>query len=301
MRLKTAAAAAGALALVAAGAFWALSAPTRLDPSATAGLVGDAGRGRTVFLAGGCASCHAPPGAKGPARLTLSGGRRFVTPFGTFAAPNISPHPEAGIGAWDLPRFADAVLNGVSPEGAHYYPAFPYASYVRMTLGDVADLHAFLRTLPASDAPSPPHDLPLPFRLRRGIGLWKLVGVTRDWVIDVPEDDPRLTRGRYLVEGPGHCGECHTPRNAIGTLILDRWLKGAPLPDGPGMAPDLTPGGKEIGGWSEADIAYYLESGFTPEYDSVGGSMVEVIENLSGLTPYDRAAIAAYLKALPAR
>ncbi len=287
------------LAALGGAAFWLLTAPRTVDAETLVGLSGDAVRGERVFLIGGCAACHSAPGAKGEARLVLSGGRRFVTEFGTFVAPNVSPDPQSGIGGWSFPDFANAVLRGVSPDRRHYYPAFPYASYVRMAPQDVADLWAYWSMLPPSEAASLPHEIGFPFSIRRGLGLWKLVGVDPAWVEQVPEGDAILARGRYLVEGPGHCGECHTPRDLIGVLDRGRWLRGAPNPDGPGTIPDISPTGKEVSGWSAAEIADYLGTGFTPDYDTVGGSMVEVVENLSGLPEEDRAAIAAYLKALP--
>ena len=111
---------------------------------------------------------------------------------------------------------------------------------------------------------------------------------------------PKLVRGRYLVEGPGHCGECHTPRDWTGAMDVSRWLAGAPSPEGKGRIPNITPDATGIGDWSESDIAYALESGFTPEFDSFGGAMVEVQQNTARLSKEDREAIAAYLKAVPA-
>jgi mono/diheme cytochrome c family protein len=266
-----------------------------------AALDGDAAAGETLFWAGGCASCHAAPGAKDEARMVLSGGVRLTSDFGTFIAPNISPDPEAGIGGWSISDFANAMLAGVSPDGGHYYPAFPYGSYVRMTDGDIADLFAFMKTLPASDVASLPHDVGFPFNIRRSLGGWKWLFFTDAPRENVNTDDPLIARGQYLVEGPGHCGECHTPRNVIGGFVTNAWLSGAQNPEGEGVIPNLTPGGKSISGWSASDIAYYLESGFTPDFDSVGGSMVEVQKNMAKLKSGDRDAIAAYLKALPER
>jgi len=225
-------------------------------------------------------------------RLRLGGGHRFTTPFGTFRAPNVSMHPTEGIGAWSLQDFARAVLLGVSPDGQHYYPAFPYASYVHMRPQDIADLWAFWQTLPAVDTPSQPHEVGFPFTIRRGLGLWKLLNVTPDFVLP-DSDDPQLMRGRYLVEGLGHCTECHTPRNVIGGLDRGAWLAGAPNPSGRGRIPALPPQG-----WSALDITAYLQSGFTPEFDVVGGSMADVIANLSRIPAADRDAIAAYLLAV---
>lgn len=284
-----------AVALGAAAFFW-LTRPQPLPAGAMAGLSGDAERGERVFWAGGCAGCHAAPDAEGEARLTLAGGRRFVTDFGTFVAPNISSHPQAGIGGWSALDLANAMRRGLSPTGAHYYPAFPYTSYARTPLRNIADLHAYLRTLPESGAEPPGHDLSFPFTLRRGLGLWKRFNLSEGWVVTAELTDQQR-RGRALVEGPGHCGECHTPRAPGGGLKLDAWLSGAPLPDSDGSAPNLTPAALD---WSEADISYYLETGFTPDFDSVGGAMVEVVDNTAELPAEDRDAIAAYLKAVPA-
>jgi mono/diheme cytochrome c family protein len=289
------------MAIAAAAIFWFLTMPRHVGEEVAAAMEsGDAARGERMFWAGGCASCHAAKASKDEARLQLGGGLALATPFGTFHAPNISMDRENGIGAWTGADFANAMLEGVAPDGSHYYPAFHYSSYARMKPEDVADLWAFMKTLPPVAQANIPHDLPLPFRLRRGVGLWKLLYLSPDPVISVDMSNEKLVLGRYLVEGPGHCGECHTPRNPIGGPQKSRWLAGGPAPDGPGRIPNITPGGRDVKAWSESDIAYYLESGFTPEFDAVGGSMVEVQENMARLRPDDREAIAAYLKAIPA-
>ena len=196
------------------------------------------------------------------------------------------------------------MTHGTSPSGENYYPAFPYTSYARMTLEDVADLYAFLKTIPAVEGKAPDHELGFPFNIRRGLGLWKRAFLDPAPVITSPTTDgvdrAQWDRGRYLVEGPGHCGECHTARDFAGGLVLSEWLGGAPAPTGEGRIPDITPVEGKFGGWSTSDIAYYLESGFTPDYDSVGGEMVHVQENMARLPAADREAIAAYLKAIPA-
>ncbi|QDL92140.1 c-type cytochrome [Paroceanicella profunda] len=289
--------AAGALVL-AAGAAWALSAPETVEAGDLPAYTADAARGAHVFTIGGCASCHAAEGAGGDARLVLSGGRAIVSEFGTFHVPNISPDPEHGIGGWSEAQFVAAMLHGTSPEGRHYYPAFPYTSYARMRVEDLRDLFAYLRTLPASDRADTPHDIPFPFSVNRAIGLWKLLYLSPDPVVPMPGADPLAARGRYLAEGPGHCGECHTRRDLIGGPVTEAWLGGGPNPDGAGRIPNLTPGGP-LGSWSASDIAYYLESGFTPDYDSVGGAMADVVRNTAALPAEDRAALAAYIKALP--
>ena len=283
-----------ALVVVGAAAFWFL---TRPGPAPDlAGLTGDPERGAAVFLAAGCASCHHAPGAEGEAKLVLAGGQAFASPFGTFYAPNISQDPEHGIGGWTLSDFARAVQVGVSPNGRHYFPAFPYTAYAMAERQDIVDLHAYMGTLPADATPSQAHDVPFPFNIRRSLGGWKLLFAGGGWVIDETGLSDAAFRGRYLSEALAHCGECHTPRNALGGLDRSRWLAGAPNPSGKGRIPNITPAVLE---WSAEDIAYYLESGFTPDYDSVGGHMASVVENMAQLTPEDRAAIAAYLKAVP--
>ncbi|UUX49516.1 cytochrome c [Nisaea acidiphila] len=285
------------LGLAAAVAAWFLSAPKQIGAADLPAGKGDPERGATLFAIGGCVSCHAPEGAKGTDKLVLAGGRAFKTEFGTFYAPNISPDPDAGIGRWEPVDFVNAMKYGTSPDGGHFYPAFPYTSYARMQVEDLLDLWAYLTVLPASDRANRPHDIGFPFSIRRAVGFWKLLYLAPEPVVPVGED---LERGRYLVEGPGHCGECHTPRSPIGGPDLARWLGGGPNPDGPGTIPNLTPGGETISGWSEADIAEYLKSGFTPDFDTAGGSMADVVENTSQLDDDDRLAIARYLKALPA-
>ncbi len=287
------------LAVVAAGVFYGLTAPNRLSAEEIDALpTGDALKGETVFWAGGCASCHSAPGAKGDAKLVLSGGHELKTPFGIFRSPNISPHADAGIGNWSPADFANAMLKGTSPNGSHYYPAFPYTSYARMTPGDVVDLFAYILTLPKSDQVAADHSLGFPFNIRRGLGLWKRVFLSPDPVVDLATSDAQVLRGQYLVEGPGHCGACHTPRNLAGGAVLSNWLGGGPAPEGDGRIPNITPHESGIGSWSAAEIAESLKTGFTPSFDSFGSSMVAVQENMARLTEADRAAIAAYLKAI---
>lgn len=283
-----------ACAIVGAGVFWALTRPAPLE-TFDATIAPDLAAGAQVFAAAGCASCHHAPGTEGEAKLVLSGGNAFDSPFGTFYAPNISSDAIHGIGGWSLAEFSRAVTKGVSPEGQHYYPAFPYTSYRVMTQTDVANLFGYMQALPASDVPSKAHDVGFPFNIRRGLGLWKRLYLTDDFVLagDLPPD---LARGRYLVEGLGHCAECHTPRDGLGGLDRTAWLTGAPNPSGKGRIPGVTPAQLE---WSESDLIYYFESGFTPDYDSVGGSMAAVVSNLARLPASDREAVAAYLKALP--
>ena len=247
-----------------------------------------------MFLAGGCASCHA---SNQEERTTLAGGVALKSPFGTFYSPNISPHPSDGIGAWTEADFVTAMWKGTSPQDTHYYPAFPYTSYQRMKQADVRDLFAYLKTLPAVQGRARDHDLPAPFNVRRLLGAWKFL------FLDGKEFQPDATRsqqwnrGAYLVNGPGHCAECHSPRNALGAIIASQRFAGGPDPESDGQIPNITPAG--IGNYSEQDIARVLETGELPDGDSVAGRMRAVVRNTSELAAEDRAAMATYIKSIP--
>jgi mono/diheme cytochrome c family protein len=281
--------------------FWFLTEPQRLDPQLVASAgEGDAARGELVFWQGGCAACHAAPGAKDGERLKLAGGLVLKSPFGNFHAPNISMDLDDGIGAWGFIDFANAMQRGVSPEGEHYYPAFPYTSYARMQLSDIADLWAFFKTLPEVQGKSPGHELPFPFNIRRSLGGWKLLFFKQGPAVEIADASDAVKRGQYLVEGPGHCGECHTARNLLGGPKMGQWLAGGANPEGQGSIPNITTGEGGVGEWSEKEIASVLADGITPSFDSLGGSMVQVVLNWSHVPQGDRAAVAAYLKAIPA-
>jgi len=286
------------LVVVGGAGAWPLSAPRpRFGPADVRALEagGDAAAGRIVFLAGGCESCHASPGQ--PDRLRLGGGFELKTPFGSFYPPNISPDREDGIGDWSVGDLANALLSGVSRQGEHYYPAFPYTSYQRLTLDDVRNLAAYLRTLPPVAGRAPPHALSFPFTIRRALGLWKLLFFNKTALEPAPGRGERWRLGRWLVEGPGHCAECHSPRNLLGGIVASRRLTGAPSPDGKGKASDLTSAG--LAKWSADDIVEALNSGFTPQGDALGGAMAAVVRNTAQLPPSYREAIAEYLKNLP--
>jgi len=310
---------------------WWLSAPqTLITQQQVNSIKVDINNGKHLFYIGGCSSCHQLVPAllkdtlsNSPLKETslketpsidseeapiplaqLGGGKRFTTPFGTFIAPNISPDKATGIGNWSDLTFANALISGVSPSGEHYYPAFPYTSYTRMQLQDVLDLKAYLNTLPAINRQNEAHQLSLPFSIRRTLGLWKRLFFSKEALVKFDNVSPIVKRGQYLVEGPGHCGECHTQRNKLGALNKQRWLAGAALETGNNEAetievPNITHDESGLRDWSEGDIINYLETGFTPEYDVAGEVMAEVIENTSQISDEDRAAIAAYLLAIP--
>jgi mono/diheme cytochrome c family protein len=282
---------AGAVALATYG--WLTAPPQRW--SASAAYTPNAANGEIIFNAGGCSSCHAVPNQ--PDRLKLGGGVAIASPFGTFYAPNISPDPDDGIGRWSEADFVNAVRKGISPEGTHYFPAFPYTSYAHATVPDVRDLFAFLKTLPPVKGKVRDHDVPFPFNIRRNVGIWKLLFFDDRLIVPDQSRPPSWNRGAYLVNSFGHCAECHTPRNFLGGIIASQRFAGAPNPEGEGWVPNITQ--KGIGDWSKTDISDFLENGVTPDGDSAGGAMVRVIKNISQLKPAGRDAIAEYVKSLP--
>ena len=284
------------LAVIGAAAFWLVTMPASVSASALSPYTPDLKNGEIMFHAGGCASCHATPEQGDKSRL--GGGRELKSPFGTFVAPNISPDRNDGIGGWSEANFVTAMWKGTSPAGEHYYPAFPYASYQHMRLDDLRDLFAYLKTLPPVQGKARDHDLPVYFKFRRLLGGWKFLFLDGQQFRPDPTKSAQWNRGAYLVNGPGHCAECHSPRNLLGAIIERRRFAGGPDPEGgDGWVPNVTQAG--TGDYSERDIERILETGDLPDGDSVGGAMTAVVDNTSKLPTQDRAAIAAYVKSLP--
>jgi mono/diheme cytochrome c family protein len=282
-------------ALAAAGVYWWLSAPVVAAAGTAPARAPDLANGQVIFNAGGCASCHAVPDQ--PDRLRLGGGVAIKSPFGTFYAPNISSDPTDGIGKWSEAEFVNAVMHGVSPDGQHYFPAFPYTSYQHARREDVLDLFAYLKTLPAVAGKVRDHDVRFPFNIRRNVGIWKFLFLDGKPFVADSAKSPQWNRGAYLVNSFGHCAECHSPRNALGGIIAGQRFAGGPNPEGEGWVPNITQ--KGLGEWSAKDIAYFLKTGELPDGDSVGGAMTRVIKNTSQLPDDDLAAMADYLKSLP--
>ncbi|MPZ57901.1 MAG: c-type cytochrome [Rhizobiales bacterium] len=283
------------LAAIGLAAFAYLTTPAMVPASALGLHTPDLANGKTVFHAGGCASCHATPRQDDKTRL--GGGLALKSPFGTFYVPNISPHPTDGIGTWTEADFVTAVTKGTSQLGEHYYPAFPYTSYQRAKIGDVRDMFAHLKTLPPVQGRVRDHDLPFPFNIRRGLGLWKWLYLDGKTITPDPSKPEAWNRGAYLVNALVHCAECHSPRDFIGGIIEGQRFAGGPSPDGQGWVPNITQ--KALAKWSEKDIAYLLETGDLPDGDSVGGDMVAVVRSTAQLPAADRAAMATYIKSLP--
>jgi len=289
------------LVILAGAGFWALTIPALTRSGAIAMPAGEAdlANGEVLFNAGGCASCHAVPDQDD--RLNLAGGLALSSPYGTFHVPNISPHAD-GIGGWSLDDFIRAMREGVSPEGLHYYPSFPYTSYQRMSAADLRDLFAFINGLQPVAGVGRRHELAFPYNLRRGIGLWKLVYLDGEEFTPDPTRSESWNRGAYLVEGPGHCAECHSARNFAGAIVPEYRYAGGPNPEGGrGFVPNITPHETGIGDWVEADVAELLMSGFTPDFDSVGGTMAAVVRNTERLPQPDIEAMAEYVMSLPPR
>jgi len=283
-------------AVIGLGVFWVITIPATIPASALAPRTPNLENGKTMFYAGGCTSCHAVPGQDD--KTKLGGGLGLKSPFGTFYVPNISPDLKDGIGSWTEAQFVTAMQKGTSPDGRHYYPAFPYTSYQRMKVDDVRDLFAHIKTLPAVQGHVRDHDLPFPFNIRRTLGGWKFLFLDGKEFAADPSKDAAWNRGAYLVNGPGHCQECHSPRNVLGGIIGRQRFAGGPDPEGEGWIPNITQDG--LRGWSVEEIETLLETGENRDHDTVGGSMGKVVGNTSQLSKQDRAAMAGYIKSLPA-
>jgi mono/diheme cytochrome c family protein len=296
---------AAAIAVVVALALWVLTIPATVPAAALPPHSPDIDNGRTMFDIGGCASCHATPNQEPDKveRTRLGGGLALKSPFGTFYVPNISPDMADGIGAWSEADFVTALWKGTSRRDRHLFPAFPYTSYQNMALGDVRDLFAYLKTLPPVSGRVRRHDLPFPFTIRRLVGVWKLLFLHGE---PFTNQTAQSDRGSYLVNGPGHCAECHSPRNFLGGIIESERFAGGPAADGKGWVPNITPAGlghwgDDNAAWKAKDIASYLGDGMNPAGDYAGGVMAEVIRNTSLLSAADHAAIADYIYSLPPR
>jgi mono/diheme cytochrome c family protein len=264
------------------------------NAAAFAATAGDATRGEYIATAGGCVACHT---ASGTDAARFAGGHALKTPFGTFYGPNITPHPQAGIGRWSEADFVRAMRQGLRPDGAHYFPAFPYPSYTRIVDADLRDLWAYLRSLPPNARQNQEHDLRFPFGFRFLLWGWKLLFFTPGPTAADARTNTPVTRGAYLVNALSHCGECHTPRNILGGSKRDRFLAGGKGPDGKGV-PNLTP--TRLKKWGDGELKDFLTTGITADGDVAAESMGEVVTNtLSRITAEDLAAIIAYLRSLP--
>jgi mono/diheme cytochrome c family protein len=255
---------------------------------------GDAKRGEYLAKAGGCTGCHTEDKKDA---VPFAGGRALKSPFGTFYGPNITPHPEAGIGRWTEADFVRAMRQGDRPDGKNYFPAFPYTSFTKIVDRDLRDLWAYLRTLAPSPRVNQEHQMHFPFGWRFLVTFWKWFFFTPGPFTNLPGLSDIANRGAYLVQAPGHCGECHTSRNFLGGPRMSRFLAGGKGPDGKDVA-NLTPA--RLKKWSDKELQNLLTTGIDPEGDVVAETMGEVVRNTtSQLTPADLNALIAYLRTLP--
>lgn len=256
-------------------------------------LNGNPQRGAYLARMAGCIGCHTDSENLG---APLAGGVALETDFGIFRSPNLTTDEEHGIGGWTVDDFAKAVRQGVSPEGQPYYPAFPYAFYSRLTDQDVADLWAAFQTVPPVAQPSKPQDLYPPFSFRPALKLWRGLFFDPDPFSPTKGKSELWNRGKYIVEGPAHCGACHTPRNAMGARQVEQRLHGTDnLPVG-GKSPPITTAHLRQNGWTVETLQYALKTGVLPDGDAFGGAMGEVVrDGTAFLSDGDLAAIATYL------
>jgi mono/diheme cytochrome c family protein len=253
-------------------------------------------RGRYLAILSDCASCHTVPGSNRP----FAGGRAIETPFGNIVAPNITPDPETGIGSWSDDAFDAAVRNGIRPNGAHLYPAMPYNAYTKMSREEVVAIRAYLNTVTPVRNAVVTNLLPFPFSIRAAVRVWNALYFTTGVYQPDPNKSSEWNRGAFLVQGPGHCGACHTAKTALGGDKADQYLKGAYLQGW--SAPDITGDARlGIGEWSQGDLVTYLKSGHN-RVTAATGPMAEVVSlSTAFMTDSDLKAIAVYLKSLSAK
>jgi mono/diheme cytochrome c family protein len=288
------------VAALAAAAFVHATMPEPMPVVSVPAHQADLANGERLFHIGGCLSCHAPDGAD---KSLPSGGAALATPVATFRPPNLTPDNETGIGDWSEADFLIAMRHGLAPDNRHYFPAFPYMHYARMPATDILDLRGYLMGLEPVRAQARetrfPLGLPLEWLARRATGLWKRLAFSPEPFEPDPSRNAAWNRGAYLVNGPGHCGECHTPRNLLMIPQADEHLMGGPHPEGDGTVPSLRNlVGRERYEDAE-DLALALQFGETFGYEDVSsGGMGSVQMNISRLPPEDIAAIAEYLVSL---
>jgi len=249
-------------------------------------------RGEYLARAANCLTCHSAPG-----RTPLAGGAPFGLPFGTLYSTNITPDKETGIGNWSDDDFVRAVREGVSPHHT-LYPAMPYTSYAALSRDDVLAIKAYLFSQPPVREPNTPNTLAFPFNQRWTLPLWKLMFFRKARMPAADTASVEVRRGAYLVTALGHCGECHTPRNAGYGLENARALSGETMQGW--LAGNITPDPQTgVGRWTDAQLADYLSTGHAPGRSSASGPMAEVVENsLQYLSAADIHAVVAYLRSV---
>lgn len=293
---------AGALEARASGDESSEALPAVAAGSALARTLPDLENGARIFRATGGCTCHTNYPGEGNEAPPLAGGRALETPFGVFYSTNITPDPETGIGGWSEADFVRAMREGLSPEGEHYFPVFPYTAFSGLSDRDLVDMKAYLDAQPSIRRENRPPEAPFPFTWRPALAGWKWLNFVPRRLDSDPDRSEAWHRGRYLVEAAAHCGECHTPRTLTGGL--DTTLSFAGSLEGPEgqLAPNITPDPETgIGAWTKVDLVWYLEMGLKPDGDDTQGLMAEVIEHgYAELPAEDLEAIAEYLASVPA-
>ena len=280
-----------AVALAALGGYWLVQGPKIIDRDLR-GLDGDVNRGAYVARLSGCIACHTDIKAGGK---VLAGGAKISTDFGSFYPPNITPDPVDGIGDWDLVDFSRALTSGVSPKGQHLFPTFPYTFYAQMKNQDIVDLWAAVRSVPPVKGKPPKHGLRFPFSSHEGVAVWQRMFFERKPLKEISEKSKAWNRGRYLANGPAHCGACHTPRNLLGGRKTKQQYEGGKGPGGEKI-PAITIEALKAGKWSKDDLIYAMRTGVKPDGDVFGGSMGEVVSDATRFwSDQDLDAIATYI------
>lgn len=248
---------------------------------------GVAAQGERLAGLAGCVACHTAAGGE-----PLAGGHRITTRFGTFVGTNITPDVTYGIGSWAFSDFKRAMVEGRSPDGRAYWPAFPYEHFTHLDDPALADLWAWLRVQPPVARRDEPHEPKKGLNTQAAVHLWRLFAF-RKGPLPPDEDHPDLSRGAWLAEGPGHCGGCHTPRNGVGVPIQRRALAGNHDPAAPNITPHPTDG---IGAWTVDDTLIFLREGMLPDGDYVGGEMARIVtEGTARLSDADQQALAVWM------
>lgn len=255
-------------------------------------------RGRYLVNAGNCASCHTRPGG-----IPWSGGVPFETPLGTIYSTNITPDAETGIGKWSAADLRRAMQEGIARDGSHLFPAFPYTSFTKVSDSDIADIYAYLRTLPPARY-TPPSNGPL-FRMRWPLAIWNELFFNDGRFVADSAQSAEWNRGAYLVEGLGHCSACHTPRNSFLAETPDRAYQGGAVQGyvavgelRPWFAVNLTSQKHGLGSWSIGDVTKYFQAGVSSRAGTFGPMNEVIVNSLKLLSPADLHAIAMYVKSL---
>ncbi len=251
-------------------------------------------RGARVVEAGDCAVCHTRPGGQ-----YMAGGLPLRTPFGTLYSTNITADPQTGIGQWSLPAFERAMREGISRDGHFLYPAFPYAHYRRMTTDDIADAYAYLMSGPAVDSPAMQNNMNFPMNIRPLVSFWNLLFLHAKPLTPVARQSEAWNRGRYLVQGPGHCAGCHSPLNLLGAQKSGESLAGGSVEGW--QAPSLLGMARGANAWSTEQLVRYLRAEVVEGHGTAAGPMRPVSLSLARMPVSDAEAIAEYLLSLPGR